>query len=63
MTLQLINFEFNILQRKEIEARTPLNRLGTTQDMAAAAAFLLSDDAAYITGETLVVGGGMPSRL
>ncbi|KAF5472725.1 hypothetical protein F2P56_009419 [Juglans regia] len=49
--------------RKEIEAKTLLNRLGTTQDMAAAAAFLLSDDAAYITGETLVVGGGMPSRL
>jgi dehydrogenase/reductase SDR family protein 4 len=31
--------------------------------MAAAAAFLASDDAAYITGETLVVGGGTPSRL
>ncbi|XP_062161093.1 tropinone reductase-like 3 [Alnus glutinosa] len=49
--------------KQEIEAKSLLNRLGTTQDMAAAAAFLASDDAAYITGETLVVGGGTPSRL
>ncbi|XP_050288381.1 tropinone reductase-like 3 [Quercus robur] len=49
--------------RKEIEQRTLLNRLGTTQDMAAATAFLASDDASYITGEILVVAGGMPSRL
>ena len=48
---------------KEIEQRTLLNRLGTTQDMAAATAFLASDDASYITGEILVVAGGMPSRL
>lgn len=49
--------------RKAIEEKTLLNRLGTTGDMAAAAAFLASDDAAYITGETLVVAGGIPSRL
>ncbi|XP_030956992.1 tropinone reductase-like 3 [Quercus lobata] len=49
--------------RKEIEQRTLLNRLGTTQDMAAATAFLASDDASYITAEILVVAGGMPSRL
>ncbi|KAK4548682.1 hypothetical protein RGQ29_019499 [Quercus rubra] len=49
--------------RKEIEQRTLLNRLGTTQDMAAATAFLASDEASYITGEILVVAGGMPSRL
>jgi dehydrogenase/reductase SDR family member 4 len=42
---------------------TMLGRLGRPQDMAAAAAFLASDDAAYITGETLVVAGGMQSRL
>lgn len=46
-----------------MEEKTLLNRLGTTQDMAAAAAFLASDDASYITGETLVVAGGTPSRL
>ncbi|KAK1292135.1 hypothetical protein QJS10_CPB17g01998 [Acorus calamus] len=49
--------------RKAIEERTLLNRLGTTRDMAGVAAFLASDDAAYITGETIVVAGGIPSRL
>lgn len=49
--------------RQTIEQNTLLNRLGTTGDMAAAAAFLASDDASYVTGETLVVAGGMPSRL
>ncbi|CAL9110512.1 unnamed protein product [Musa textilis] len=49
--------------RKTIEDRTLLKRLGTTEDMASAAAFLASDDSSYITGETLVVAGGMPSRL
>ncbi|KAJ8562597.1 hypothetical protein K7X08_031049 [Anisodus acutangulus] len=49
--------------RRETEGKTLLNRLGTTQDMAAAVAYLASDDAAYVTGETLVVAGGMYSRL
>lgn len=51
------------MQRAELEAKTLLGRLGTTDDMAAATAFLASDDASYITGETIVVSGGMPSRL
>lgn len=50
-------------QKKAIEEKTLLNRLGTTEDMAAATAFLASDDASYITAETLVVAGGIPSRL
>ncbi|XP_039132598.1 tropinone reductase-like 3 [Dioscorea cayenensis subsp. rotundata] len=49
--------------RKSFEDKTLLKRLGTTADMAAVAAFLASDDASYITGETIVVSGGMPSRL
>ncbi|CAA0825153.1 Short-chain dehydrogenase/reductase SDRA [Striga hermonthica] len=53
----------NESMRKSLEEKTLLNRLGTTGDMAAAAAFLASDDASYITGETLVVAGGTPSRL
>jgi len=52
-----------LLQRKELEHNTMLGRLGTTEDMAAATAFLASDDASYITGETIVVAGGTPSRL
>lgn len=51
------------MQRKSVENQTLLNRLGTTSEIAAAAAFLASDDASYITGETLIVAGGMPSRL
>ncbi|XP_027332877.1 tropinone reductase-like 3 [Abrus precatorius] len=53
----------NDAMRQELEGKTLLGRLGTTEDMAAATAFLASDDAAYITGETIVVSGGMPSRL
>lgn len=49
--------------RRSLEEKTLLGRLGTTQDMAAAAAYLASDDASYVTGETLVIAGGMPSRL
>ncbi|KAA8520164.1 hypothetical protein F0562_014420 [Nyssa sinensis] len=49
--------------RKTVKEKTLLNRCGTAEDMAAATAFLASDDASYITGETLVVAGGVPSRL
>jgi len=49
--------------RNEIEQNTLLKRLGSAEDMGATAAFLASDDSAYITGETIVVAGGMPSRL
>ena len=45
------------------KARTFLGRLGTAEDMAAAVAYLASDDASYVTGETIVVAGGMHSRL
>lgn len=40
-----------------------LKRLGTPGDMASTVAFLVSGDAAYITGETIVAAGGMTSRL
>ncbi|MBQ9944292.1 MAG: SDR family oxidoreductase [Clostridia bacterium] len=38
---------------------TPLGRLGKTEDVAAAVKFLLSDDASFITGQTLSVNGGL----
>lgn len=38
-------------------------RLGDVDDIAGIVAFLASNDAAYITGETIVAAGGMPSRL
>ena len=37
----------------------PLGRFGTAEDVANAIAFLASDDAAYITGQVLIVDGGM----
>lgn len=39
-------------------ANTPLGRLGRTDDIASAAVFLASDDASWVTGETLFVDGG-----
>ncbi|HEV2647079.1 MAG TPA: beta-ketoacyl-ACP reductase [Acidobacteriaceae bacterium] len=46
-------------QRTAMTSQIPLARPGTDQDIAAAVAFLASDDAAYITGHTLDVNGGM----
>ena len=45
--------------RAELAAETPLMKLGTTSDIAKAAAFLISDDASFITGQILSVDGGM----
>ncbi len=45
--------------RKQVEAQTPLGRVGQPQDIASAAVFLASSDASWITGETLVVAGGL----
>ncbi|MBI6548185.1 3-oxoacyl-ACP reductase FabG [Xenorhabdus lircayensis] len=46
-------------QRAGISAGIPANRLGDAKEIASAVAFLASDEAAYITGETLHVNGGM----
>lgn len=42
---------------------SPLKRMGTVEEVSGAAAFLCSEDASYITGETLVMAGGNRSRL
>ena len=45
--------------RQSIESQTPLGRIGQVQDIAPAAVFLASDDAAWITGEALYIAGGL----
>ncbi|MGH8065920.1 MAG: SDR family NAD(P)-dependent oxidoreductase [Candidatus Entotheonellia bacterium] len=45
--------------RRQVEASTPLGRIGEPVDIAPAAVFLASADSAWITGETLVVAGGL----
>lgn len=45
--------------RKKMEADTPLGRIGQPNDIATAAVFFASSDSAWITGETLVIAGGL----
>jgi 3-oxoacyl-[acyl-carrier protein] reductase len=44
--------------RKQTERQTPLGRIGQPEDIAPAAVFLASADAAWLTGETLYIAGG-----
>ena len=46
-------------QKKAILVRVPAGRLGTAAEIAAAAVFLASDEAAYVTGQTLHINGGL----
>ena len=48
----------NPLFIEQYENKTPLKRMGRAKEIAPAVAFLLSDDASYITGHNLVVDGG-----
>jgi 2-deoxy-D-gluconate 3-dehydrogenase len=49
-------------RRREIDARIPLGRWGTPEDIADVIAFLLSDDARYVTGAVIPVDGGYLAR-
>ena len=54
--------QFGEMGEKIIEtmrSSTQMRRLGTPDEVAAAVAFLASDDASYVTGETLGVSGGL----
>jgi len=44
--------------RKQVEAQTPLGRIGQPQDVARVAAFLASPDSGWVSGETLMIAGG-----
>jgi 3-oxoacyl-[acyl-carrier protein] reductase len=45
--------------RNQVEAQTPLGRIGQPQDIAPAAVFLASSDSAWITGESFYISGGL----
>ena len=49
----------NETKRSKMDERHPLKRVGTTNDIAAVAAFLLSEDSSWVTGQVLGVDGGM----
>ena len=46
-------------REEKVSASYPLKRLGTPEDIAGAAAFLVSEDAAWITGQILNLDGGL----
>lgn len=51
--------ELSDSQRAEMMQRIPLGRMGDAEEVAAAVSFLVSDEAGYITGETVHVNGGL----
>jgi 3-oxoacyl-[acyl-carrier protein] reductase len=51
--------KLNEKQREAILSRIPMGKLGTPEQIAAATVFLASEEAAYITGQTIHVNGGM----
>ena len=51
--------KLNDKQKETIMSAIPMKRIGTTKDVAAAAIYLASDEAAFVTGQTLHVNGGM----
>lgn len=56
-TDMLAGIEASVMEN--LKKSVPLGRLGTTSDIAAAALFLASDDASYITGQTIRIDGGL----
>jgi glucose 1-dehydrogenase len=47
------------IKKEQVESHIPLRRAGTADEMAGVTCFLASDDAAYITGQTVFVDGGL----
>ena len=45
--------------RREVVERTPLRRWGMPEDVAGAAVFLISDESSFVTGQMIMVNGGV----
>ena len=55
---QVIRIE-DPVKKEQVESHIPMARAGTADEMGGVACFLASDDAAYITGQTIFVDGGL----
>ena len=51
--------KLNDKQKETIISAIPMKKIGTSDDVAAAAIYLASDEASFVTGQTLHVNGGM----
>jgi NAD(P)-dependent dehydrogenase (short-subunit alcohol dehydrogenase family) len=51
-----------VAQRRLMESRQPVGRMGRPEEIAAAALYLCADDAAFVTGSGLVIDGGLTAR-
>lgn len=49
--------------RKQVEAQTPLGRIGKPEDVAPAAVYFASPESAWVTGETLYISGGLTTEI
>jgi NAD(P)-dependent dehydrogenase (short-subunit alcohol dehydrogenase family) len=58
MTDMLAAVNSDEVARRRILSRTPMGRIGKPEEIASVAAFLASDDASYVTGQTVYVDGG-----
>ena len=58
LNARLAAFDDPAQARREFEARQPMGRLGTPEEIAALVVYLASDESAFVTGQTFVIDGG-----